>query len=272
MEQQQYAEQCSELFGVGAFADVRATARTGLEALGPDPVLLRWLGQGHMAEDDDDHDREAETAYREGLALAPDDLGLLVSYLELCLRSDSFTYAARASRVAPLRARIEELAPPGSAERVRVDDAMGWAGRGYWDDLKAGAARGKEQRAADGVRSALVTDALRGTAGAPSAQDAGEDLAAAELAAAVELLQGPRNALLRLLLAHRVPAYVVTFALSFGINQALVLSGTLDYSLWGWLCWAPLLAAEARLRQARRLGRERVVARMRERHAQADRV
>ncbi|MEU3568425.1 hypothetical protein AB0E96_08350 [Kitasatospora sp. NPDC036755] len=266
MERQQYLERCSELFAVGGYEAVRTAAQAGLKECGPDPVLFRWLGQAHAAEDEDDHDREAEAAYRDGLALAADDLGLLVSYLELCLRSDSFEYPGRARRAAALRDRIEELAPPGSAERRRVDDATGWAGRGYWDDLKAAAVQGQAQQAAKAAQSVLVTDALQRAARGESGEDTGEDLQAAELAAAVELLQGARNAPLRLLLAHRVEAYVLTFAASFGTNKALVWSGVLDFSLWGWLFWAPLLVAEAKLRQAKRLGRERVIARIQARH------
>lgn len=251
---------------MGGYAAVRKAAEAGLDECGPDPALFRWLGQAHAAEDDDDHDREAEAAYRKGLALAEDDLGLMVSYLELCLRSDTFDFPGRARRAAVLRERIEELAPPGSPERERVDDATGWAGRGYWDDLYAAAARGQAEQSAVAEQSVLVTDALRRAARGESAEDTGEDLQAAETAAAVELLQGARNAPLRLLLAHRVAAYVLTFAASFGLNKALVLSGVLDFSLWGWLLWVPVLLAEAELRRARELGRERVIARIQARH------
>ncbi|MFF7140686.1 hypothetical protein ACFZB5_05540 [Streptomyces nodosus] len=270
MERQQYVERCSELFAVGGYAGVRAAAEAGLEEFGPDPVLFRWLGQAHVAEDEDDHDREAEAAYRKGLALAPDDLGLLVSYWELCLRSDSFEYPERARRAVVLQERIEELAPPGSAERERVDDATGWAGRGYWDDLNAGAARGQTQEAAVAEQSVMVTDALRRAARGEPGEDPGEDLRAAELAAAVELLQGARNAPLRLLLAHRGEAYALTFIASFGLNKALVWSGVQDFSLWGWLFWVPVLVAEAKLRQAKRLGQQRVIARIQARHAEMD--
>lgn len=270
MERQQYIQRCSELYEVGGYAGVRETAEAGLRELGPDPALFRWLGQAHAAEDEDDHDTEAEGAYRQGLALAPDDLGLLVSYLELCLRSDSFTYPGRAARAAAMRTRLEELAPPGSAARERVDEVTGWAGRGYWDDFKVAVEQGRVQREGVTEQSVLVTGALRRAARGEPGEDPGEDLHSAELAAAVELLQGTRNAPLRLFLAHRVAAYVLTFALGFGTNYALVLSGTLRFSLWGWLLWIPVLAAEAKLRQARRLGRERVIARMRERHARAD--
>ncbi|MEU6517469.1 hypothetical protein [Streptomyces sp. NPDC046978] len=270
MERQQYVQRCSELFAVGGHAAVRSAAEEGLEECGPDPVLLRWLGQAHAAEDDDDHDREAEAAYRKGLALAPDDLGLLVSYLELCLRSDSFEFPERARRAVALQKRVEELAPPGSAARERVDDATGWAGRGYWDDLNAAAVRGQAEQAALAEQSVLVTDALRRAARGESDGDGGEDLRAAEVAAAVELLQGARNAPLRFLLAHRVEAYVLTFVMSFGLNKALVWSGVQDFSLWGWLLWIPLFAAEATLRRARRLGQERVIARIRARHDAMD--
>ncbi|MFE6036937.1 hypothetical protein [Streptomyces sp. NPDC056452] len=270
MERQQYIQRCSELYAVGGYAGVRETAEAGLAELGPDPVLFRWLGQAHAAEDEDDHDTEAEGAYRKGLALAADDLGLLVSYLELCLRSDSFTYPGRAARAAAMKVRLDELAPPGSAERARVDEVTGWAGRGYWDDIGEAAAEGRARREGAAERSALVTDALRRAARGESADEPAEDLAAAELAAAVELLQGPRNAPLRLLLAHRAPAHVLILALCLGVNYGLVLSGILQYSLWGWLLWTPVLAAEAKLRQARKLGRERVIARMRERHARVD--
>ncbi|MCX5000484.1 hypothetical protein [Streptomyces longwoodensis] len=269
MERQQYAEQCSELFAVGGYAAVRKAARAGIEECGPDPVLLRWLGQAHAAEDEDDHDRAAEAAYRQGLVLAADDLGLLVSYWELCLRSDSFDHPHRAKRAVTLQQRIEELAPPGSPERGRVDAAVGWAGRGYWDDVVASAARGQAEQEVLAEQSVLVTDALRRAARGEVREDAGEDLHAAELAAAVELLQGPRNAPLRLLLAHRVGAYVLTFLASFTLNKALVWSGVLRFSMWGWLLWIPLLVAEAKLRQARRLGQQRVIARMQARHEEA---
>ncbi|MGW3115014.1 hypothetical protein [Streptomyces sp. NPDC001091] len=266
MERQQYVERCSELFAVGGYDSVRAAAEAGLEELGPDPVLYRWLGQAHAAADDEDHDREAEAAYRKGLALAADDLGLLVSYLELCLRSDSFDHPGRARRAVVLQERIEELAPPGSPERERVDAATGWAGRGYWDDLNVAAAQGQAQQAAIADQSVLVTDALRRAARGESGEDTGEDLQAAEVAAAVELLQGAWNAPLRLILAHRVGAYVLTFVASFGLNKALVWSGVLDFSLWGWLFWVPVLVAEAKLRQAKKLGQERVIARIQARH------
>ncbi|WP_247694747.1 hypothetical protein [Streptomyces sp. B93] len=243
-----------------------------LKVLGPAAVLYRWLGQGHAAEDEDDHDAAAERAYRQGLALAPDDLGLLVCYLELCLRADAFDHPGRAGRVAPLRARIDELAPAGSAERQRADDALGWANRGYWDDLAAAAGSGELWQAEAAELSERVTGALRGgsTGTGPATATAtvsGEDVRQAELAAALELLTGRANAPLRFLLAHRTAAYVLTCLAALGVNQLLVSTGVVTFSPWGWLLWLPLLAAEGKLRAARRLARERVVARIEERHA-----
>lgn len=40
------------------------------------------------------------------LALEPDDLGLLVPYLELCVLADSSTYPGRSNRAEGLEARI----------------------------------------------------------------------------------------------------------------------------------------------------------------------
>ncbi|MFE4631767.1 hypothetical protein ACFRJ1_00125 [Streptomyces sp. NPDC056773] len=95
-------------------------------------MLYRWLGLAHAAEDEDDHDTEAEKAYTAGLARWPDDLGLLVSHLELCVRSDNWTHPWRTKEAGRLEERIAELAPPGSPEAARVEAATGWAGRASW--------------------------------------------------------------------------------------------------------------------------------------------
>ncbi|MFD9002366.1 hypothetical protein ACFV0T_15540 [Streptomyces sp. NPDC059582] len=265
---QQYAQKCAELFAVGGFASVRRTAQAGLDEAGPSPVLYQWLGQAHAAEDEDDHDAEAERAYREGLAHAPDDLGLHVSYLELCLRADAFEYPGRAKRAVMLRARIDELAPVGSPHRERVDTALAWAGRGYWDEVASAATRNEMRQAETAELSERVTEAFRPDSAVATAPDAGgEDLKAAELAAALELLQGPANAPLRLLLAHRGTAYLAAFLGAFAVNRLLVETGVVTFSLWGFLLWIPLLAADAKLGAARKLARQRVVARIEEGHA-----
>ncbi|MEV7723825.1 hypothetical protein AB0P15_03710 [Streptomyces sp. NPDC087917] len=132
------ATRCEELFAVEGYAHVRRTAREGLAEEGAGPALHRWLGVAHAAEDDDEHDIEAERAFEAGLAQWPDDLGLLVSYEELCRRADGWAHPMRVRRGTELRARIAELAPPGSAARERVDAVMGLDGPGYWVDHPVG--------------------------------------------------------------------------------------------------------------------------------------
>ncbi|MFI2783547.1 hypothetical protein [Streptomyces sp. ALB3] len=82
-----------------------------------------------------------------------------------------------------------------------------------------------------------------------------EDLRAAEVAAALDLLDGLWRAPLRLVIGHRVTAYVTTFVLVLVTNKALVLSGAVSCSVWGWIWFAPLLLAESKLKLARRLAR-----------------
>ncbi|WP_329303678.1 hypothetical protein OG410_40100 [Streptomyces sp. NBC_00659] len=264
MTHDECADRCEEFFAVGGFTQVRKLSEAGLEELGPDPVLYRWLGLAHAAEDEDDHDAEAEKAYESGLAQWPDDLGLLVSYLELCLRADGWTYPGRSGRAVVLKERIAVLAPAGSPEAARVEDALGWAGRGYWQDVQERTATVRAERAALTSHSADVAEALERGGQAPAHP---EDLRAAEVAAALELLAGPWRAPLRLMVRHRVAAYVATFVLVLATNKALVLSGTVSYSLWGWIWYVPLLLADGRLKLARRVARQRVIAAMEARHA-----
>ncbi|MGW4310572.1 hypothetical protein [Streptomyces californicus] len=262
-----YADRCEDLFALGGFREARKAAEAGLAELGPDPVLYRWLGLAHAAEDDDDHDADAEAAYEAGLAQWPDDLGLLVSYLELCLRADTWSYPGRAARVERLKERIAVLAPAGSPEAARVDAALGWAGRGYWQDLRQRTAAATADRAAATSHADDVAEALaRGGGRAPAHP---EDLRAVEVAAALELLDGPGRAPLRLVVRHRAAAYATALLLAIATNKALVLSGAVSYSVWGWIWFVPLLLAESRLRQARRLARERVIAATAARHAAA---
>ncbi|MFF6805634.1 hypothetical protein [Streptomyces sp. NPDC012616] len=265
MTHEEYVAHCEELFAVGGFTKVRKLAESGLAELGPDPVLYRWLGLAHASEDEDDHDAEAEKAYRAGLAEWPDDLGLLVSYLELCLRADAWTYPGRSARAGSLKERIAVLAPPGSPEAAQVEDALGRAGRGYWQDLRERTASVRAERAALTSHSAEVAEALE-KGGQASAHP--EDLRAAEVAAALELLAGPWRAPLRLLVRYRVAAYAAAFVLVVATNRALVLSGTVSYSAWGWIWYTPLLLADAKLKQARRLARQRVIGAIEARHAE----
>ncbi|MEU0787881.1 hypothetical protein ABZ341_40910 [Streptomyces sp. NPDC006173] len=267
MTHEEYADRCEELFAVGGFAQVRKVAEAGLDELGRDPVLCRWLGLAHAAEDEDDHDAEAEKAYEAGLAQSPDDLGLLVSYLELCLRADGWTYPGRSGRAVVLKERIAVLAPAGSPAAARVEDALGWAGRGYWQDVRERTAAVRAERVALTSHSADVAEALERGGQVPAHP---EDLRAAEVAVALELLAGRWRAPLRLLVLHRVAAYVATFVLVLVTNKVLVLSGTVSYTVWGWLWYVPLLLADGKLKMARRVARERVIAAIEARHATTD--
>ncbi|MFF5879679.1 hypothetical protein ACIQ9M_30585 [Streptomyces californicus] len=204
MTRDAYADRCEDLFALGGFREARKAAEAGLAELGPDPVLYRWLGLAHAAEDDDDRDADAEAAYEAGLAQWPDDLGLLVSYLELCLRADTWSYPGRAARVERLKERIAVLATAGSPEAARVDAALGWAGRGYWQDVRQRTAAATADRAASTSHGDDVAEALaRGGGRAPAHP---EDLRAVEVAAALELLDSPGRAPLRLVVRHRPPA------------------------------------------------------------------
>ncbi|MFG2570909.1 hypothetical protein ACGFR6_36505 [Streptomyces sp. NPDC048567] len=103
--------------------EARQRATAALEEYGPDPELYALLGRAHVAEDEDDHDDEAERVYRRGLDAFPDNLVLLAAYAELCRAADGLERPARAARAAQLMARIEELAP-GSPEAQRLRDPV----------------------------------------------------------------------------------------------------------------------------------------------------
>ena len=99
------------LVAVGRPAEARAIARTALDTDGPDAGLFLALARAHMAEDDDDHDDDAERVFREGLGAFPDDVGLLAGYAELCARTDALDRPGRHARGPVLLARLRELAP-----------------------------------------------------------------------------------------------------------------------------------------------------------------
>lgn len=99
--------------------EARERSPAALERYGPDPELYALLGRAHVAEDDDDHDDEAERVYRRGLDAFPDNLVLLAAYAELCRAADGLERPGRAARAARLMARIEELAP-GSPEAQQL--------------------------------------------------------------------------------------------------------------------------------------------------------
>ncbi|MFD0145278.1 MULTISPECIES: hypothetical protein [unclassified Streptomyces] len=264
-----YFARCEQLYLAGGHAAVRRAAREGLDALGPSADLYCWLGVGHTAEDEDDHDDAAEEAFRAGLKLDPDHLGLLAGYAELCLRADGFEHPGRSARAVALTARIKALAPD-SPEAGRVESAERLHRRSYWEDIRLQAARAAVTGRAVEEQSADLTDALRrhGDRDARAAVLAHEtarptDRRAAVLAATLDALSGPWNAPVRLLARHRTAAWVVSVVLSYATNLVLRATGVVDsFSLWGWLWLLPMALVDRRFAAARRAGEQRVVARL----------
>ncbi|WP_327708754.1 hypothetical protein OG912_07905 [Streptomyces sp. NBC_00464] len=268
----EYNERCEQLFLAGGLGAVRRAARQGLDDVGPHADLYCWLAVAHASEDEDDHDTEAERAFRKGLALEADHLGLLAGYGELCLRSDAFEYPGRANRAVRLTRRLEELAPD-SAQNAQLRQAHRWAARSYWDDLRMAAARGAVKRQAVEVQAGDVADALRtqniqGARAqvAAATQAWPEDRRTAVLAATLEALSGPGNAPLRWIARHRGWVWAASVTLSALTGALLRLTGVVNgFGPWGLLWMLPMLVADARLSSIRKEGERAAVARLEER-------
>lgn len=247
-----YQRRCEQLFVAGGNAAVRRAAQAGLDELGPHPDLYCWLALGHAAEDDDDHDDSAEEAFRAGLALDGDHLGLLAGYAELCLRADSFEYPGRAARAVTLSKRLKQLAPQ-SAEADRLAAAERWARRGYWDDLRMRAAdaavAGRETEA---QARALAVDLRQGDEAVT--RDANvEDREAVVRAATLKALSGPWNAPVRFLGRHRTTVWALSGILCFLTNTVLRQTGVVDsFSAWGFLWAFPVLVVDRRFAAIRK--------------------
>ncbi|MFE0645905.1 hypothetical protein ACFW2Y_30505 [Streptomyces sp. NPDC058877] len=264
-----YGDRCEQLFLAGGAAAVRRAAQEGLDRLGPHPDLYCWLALGHVAEDEDDHDDSAERAFRAGLALDGDHLGLLAGYAELCLRADAFDHPGRAGRAAALSRRLKELGP-GTAEAERLAEAERWARRGYWDELRMGvvhqrlAVQQTQEQARD-LSESLAGSGTEGALGAARAAEAAAptDRGAAVHAATVEALAGPWNAPVRFVGRHRPAAWVVAMVLALVTNQLLRQTGGVDsFSPWGYLWLAPVLLVDRRFASARKEAEARHLARL----------
>ncbi|MEU8621646.1 hypothetical protein [Streptomyces sp. NPDC048623] len=261
-----WQDRCEQLFVAGGNAAVRRSAQEGMDELGPHPDLYCWLALGHVAEDEDDHDDEAERAFRAGLALDPDHLGLLAGYAELCLRADGFDRPGRAGRAAGLAKRLKELAPR-SAEAGRVEAVERWARRGYWDDVRM---RMAEQSVAahdkawntEAQARALADDLARGDGPNGSAVTVDPtDREAVVRAATVEALSGPWNAPVRLLGRYRTAVWSVSMALAFATNVVLRQWGVGFPVRWcGWLWLVPVLLVDRRFAAVRKEAEARHVA------------
>lgn len=248
----EYQRHCEQLFVAGGNAAVRRAAQAGLDELGPRPDLYCWLALGHAAEDDDEHDDYAEEAFRAGLALDGDHLGLLAGYAELCLRADSFEYPGRAARAVTLSKRLKQLAPQ-SAEADQLAAAERWARRGYWDDLRMrAAAAAVAGRDTEAQARALAVDLRQGDKAATRDLNA-EDRDVVVRAATLKALSGPRNAPVRFLGRHRTTVWAFSGILCLLTNTVLRQTGVVDsFSAWGFLWALPVLLVDRRFSAIRR--------------------
>ncbi|MGQ4437250.1 MULTISPECIES: hypothetical protein [unclassified Streptomyces] len=265
-----YQNRCEQLFLAGGNAAVRRAAQEGLDELGPQSDLYCWLALGHAVEDDDDHDDCAEEAFRAGLALDGDHLGLLAGYAELCLRADAFEYPGRAARARVLSRHLKELAPE-SAEAEQLAAAERWTRRGYWEDIRMRSVAGSLQgRDTEAQARALAEDLRRrdgdggsdGT-GVGAGDPAVIDRAATVRAATLEALSGPWDAPVRLLGRYRTAAWAVSVILCFATNTTLRRTGVVDhFSLWGYLWLIPVLIVDRRFAAVRKEAEARYIARL----------
>ncbi|MEV5162208.1 MULTISPECIES: hypothetical protein [unclassified Streptomyces] len=253
---------CEQLLLAGGHAAVRRAAQEGLDELGPQADLYCWLALGHAVEDDDDHDDRAEEAFRAGLALDADHLGLLAGYAELCLRADSFEHPGRAARAVDLSRRLKELAPQ-SAEAEQLAAAERWARRGYWEDIRMKAAvRAVEGRDTEAQARALSQDLAQG-GGAVTPEAGIVDRDTAVRAATMAALSGPWNAPVRVLGRHRTVAWSTCFVLCFLTNTLLRQTGVVtSFSVWGWIWLVPLLLVDRRFAAVRKEAEADHVARL----------
>ncbi|MGW4701210.1 hypothetical protein [Streptomyces sp. NPDC004285] len=244
------------LIAAGRYAQAREAAGTALDAEGPEPALFLVLARAHMAEDDDDHDDDAERVFRRALDVFPDHLDLLAGYAELCRRSDPLDRPGRHGRGPVLLERLRELAPdsphPGRA------DAPGSL-------LATASAKGPSAARVQrhDVVQALTTAASPEAAGEEARRRAAlapYDLRLAVLDASLTALARPGRAPLRFLARLR-PEYLLVVQ---SVVAALVVA---RFALEGFPSWIPfavavladlpLLALRLLLRGARARGGER---------------
>ncbi|MEU5915360.1 hypothetical protein [Streptomyces sp. NPDC047141] len=245
------------LIAAARYPEAREAAKAALEAEGPEPALFLALARAHMAEDEDDHDDEAERVFRRALDAFPDDLDLLAGYAELCLRSDPLDRPGRHRRGPVLLERLRELAP--DSPQLRRADAS-------TDVLAATASRGPS---AARVQRHDVVHALTSAASPEAAGEevrrqvarAPHDRRLAVLDASLDALGRPGRAPLRRLVLRR-PEYLLVVQL---VVAALVIARFAVEGFPVWIPFAvaviadlPLLALGLLLRGARARGGERM--------------
>jgi tetratricopeptide (TPR) repeat protein len=110
---------CAALSQLDRWTEVGDAARAALAANGPDPDLLLWLGR---AEHEARRDQQAERAFLDGLALAPNDVDLLCAYADLCASDGQLEKAGKLVDLAAARA---PQAPVVYATRIQLAHARG---------------------------------------------------------------------------------------------------------------------------------------------------
>ncbi|MFJ2736781.1 hypothetical protein [Streptomyces sp. NPDC087317] len=217
----------------GQFAQARRTATEALKTDGPSARLFLVLGQAHAAEDDDDHDDQAEAAYQEGLQAFPDDLDLLAAYAELCLRSDYLDRPARSRRGPELTERLRELAP-GSKPALRIEQIA--AGKAVTGPRPPSPVR-TQTHDARLVLAAVGDPASAAAQARAHAQGRPEDNRLATLAETLTALAGPGRAPLRWMV--RFPQHTLL------IRAALCIVLLLAVPALQWNSWARMLVIVA---------------------------
>ncbi|MFC9594784.1 hypothetical protein ACFTUC_33975 [Streptomyces sp. NPDC056944] len=246
------------LIAAGRYAEAREAAETALEEDGPEPALFLVLARAHTAEDDDDHDDDAERVFRRALDAFPDHLDLLAGYAELCLRSDPLDRPGRHARGPVLLERLRELAPdsPQLRRAGESTSVLGAASRG------PSAARVQHHDLVHALTTAASPEAA-GEEARRQAALAPHDRRLAVLDASLTALALPGRAPLRFL-ARRKPEYL--FAAQLIVAALVIARHVLDgFPLWipfavAVLADVPLLALRLLLRGARARGGERASA------------
>ncbi|MGQ4485046.1 tetratricopeptide repeat protein [Streptomyces sp. SAS_281] len=219
-------EAVREAFAAKRRGEARERATAALAEYGHDPELYALLGRAHVAEDEDDHDDEAERVYRRGLDAFPDNLILLAAYAELCQAADGLERPGRAARAAQLVARVEELAP-GSPEAQRLrDPAPLWTAQSATPQLSLAHTQRHD------VRQALAAAPGLAEAARLAEEEAGKHPYSLRLAIRAETLTAfTRPARPLLLWLIRAPYLSVLAVLAVGA-LTLLLDASARWSVW----------------------------------------
>ncbi|MFB7611277.1 hypothetical protein [Streptomyces gardneri] len=248
------------LVAAGRPAEARAIARTALDTDGPDAGLFLALARAHLAEDDDEHDDDAERVFREGLDACPDDISLLAGYAELCARTDAMDRPGRHARGPVLLARLRELAPH-SPELLRAEAAGSSVSTSAKDSVSA---RRVQSFDAARVFAEAPTPQAAAAQAAQWAAEAPRDLRLAVLAETTGALAAAGRTWSRLLLRRGLEyrfAVVVVVAVLIVLRITVLPGVPFGVATGvGLLLGLPFLGLRQQLRGARERAAERLAA------------